>query len=106
MLRLLDGPCEGTYACKRAPLYLRAVRHERTGDRDVLDLLDDVPLDSEAIHVYRRVGEAGAVHLNRGRHGSGFYALGDYAHLPGVDGEAMRGAAAWREWCASQPADA
>ena len=85
MIRLLDGPAAGSYAVKRAPLYLRAVV-DPDGKKDVLDQLDDEPDGIEKIHVYRRVTEAGSVHLNfgggkRGR-ATGFYATGDYDHVP------------------------
>lgn len=99
-MRLLGGPCEGAFAVRRAPRFLRAVR-KADGSTDVLDQLDDTPAEDEAIHVYECVANNGTVHLNFGsRSGrSGFYVSADYKHLPDVDGEGFRDNAAWREWC-------
>lgn len=104
MITLRDGPAAGSYAVKRAPLYLRAVV-DRSRARDVLDQLDDTPRGTERVHIYQRVGEAGALHLNRGRHGSGFYALGTYRHLPEVEGDELRETTAWRQWVGAQEGD-
>lgn len=103
MITLRDGPAKGTYMVKRAPLYLRAVMNKsgRTGGNDVLDQPDDEPAEAEAVHVYRRVGEAGHVHINTAnRRARGFYAMATYEHLPEVDGEALRETGAWRNWVA------
>lgn len=97
MIKLLDGPVAGTYMVKRAPVFLRAVV-ARDGKKDVLDQLDDEPSEDETIHVYELIGESGWVHINMGRKGSGFYATGDYRHVP-MDGEAVRPAIEWRAWC-------
>lgn len=98
MIRLLDGPCAGSYPVKRAPPFLRAVT-TAGGDKDVLDQVDDEPAAQESVHVYQLQGEAGWVHLNTARrHGRGFYAIGDYRHRPDVDGEALRQTEAWRQW--------
>lgn len=101
MLDLLDGPAQGSYLVKRAPLYLRAVTLEVAGAtaRDVLDQLTDAPAPGERVHVYKLQGQAGSVHLNRGGKGSGFYATGVYKHLADVDGEALRDTESWRQWC-------
>ena len=102
MINLHGGPAEGSYAVKRAPLYLRAVvAHD--GYTDVLDQLTDQPRLRERVSVYRRVGEAGTVHVRMSGRGSGFYAMAEYEHMPEVDGEALRDNAAWREWCEAQP---
>lgn len=63
MMKLVDGPAKGTYMCKRAPLYLRAVVNDK-GGTDALDMLSDTPTDNEAIHVYRRIGGHSMIHLN------------------------------------------
>jgi hypothetical protein len=102
MMLLFDGPAEGSYMVGRAPLYLRAVV-AADGTKDVLDQLGDTPRPGETVHVYRRVTAVSMVHLNRGRHGSGFYASASYRHLPAVDGEAFRSNAAWVVWCHEQP---
>ena len=102
MMTLMDGPAMGTYMVKSAPEYLRAVVDKR-GGKDVLDLPDDKPADSEAVHVYRRVGEAFVYHLcmvPRGR--SGPYVDAKYQWMPDVSGEGLRENAAWRAWCAAQ----
>ena len=110
MLKLVDGPAEGAYAVKRAPLYLRAIHNTRTGERDVLDQLDDTPADHEEVWVYKLRGEAGMVHLNfgssRSRGGggqrTGFYATGDYYHVADAPTTELRDTEAWRRWCAAQ----
>lgn len=101
MITLHDGPAAGSYAVKRAPLYLRAVSPvEGAKDvaTDVLDQWEDTPREFERVSVYLRSGEAGTVHINRGRRGSGFYATGQYHHLADVDGEQLRDFDAWRAW--------
>ena len=104
MIKLHDGPAEGVYPVRRAPLYLRAVVNEDTGGKDVLDLLVDEPERADIISVYRRVGPAGTVHINMGgtRKGSGFYATGEYIHLADVDGGLFRETPAWQDWCRAQ----
>ena len=62
MMKLVDGPAKGTYMCKRAPLYLRAVVNDK-GGTDALDMPSDTPTELEAIHVYRRIGGHSMVHL-------------------------------------------
>lgn len=101
MMTLCDGPAQGVYAVKRAPLYLRAVVDGEA--KDVLDQPDDAPRDGEAVYVYRRMGRAGRVHVNLGRRrGTGFYAIADYEYLPGVDGEALRDNERWQAWVTEQ----
>ena len=103
MLKLVDGPAEGTYAVKRAPLYLRAILNPQTGEKDVLDQLTDSPCDFEEVSVYKLEGEPGMVHLNFGRSArTGFYASGTYHHVPDAVGEELRTEMAWRTWVAAQ----
>ena len=65
MMKLLDGPAAGTYMCKRAPLYLRAVVNDK-GGTDALDMPSDTPTDLESIH-HDAGGEGGsAPFLRRG----------------------------------------
>lgn len=97
MLKLVDGPCEGTYMCKRAPVFLRAVK-DKGGPTDVLDLIGDTPKANESVYVYQLEGEPGIVHLNFGGGKGGFYALGTYRYLPDVDGEKLRHNAVWQKW--------
>lgn len=98
MIRLLDGPAEGTYAVKRAPAFLRAV--VGPSGNDLLDQLNDTPAADEVVHVYRirNDGPKGWVQVCRGP-GSGRFAIGEYTHLADVDGELLRDTAAWRSWC-------
>lgn len=56
MVRLFDGPVEGTYRVKRAPLFLRAVVDDGTGRTDVLDQLDEAPRPTERESVYKMQG--------------------------------------------------
>lgn len=100
MITLKDGPVAGSYTTQRAPKWLRAVI-DANGKRDVLDLLEDAPKPSEAIHVYRRRGEAGfAFYCMRGSKGSSKSATGEYEHLADMDGETVRSPSEWRAWCA------
>lgn len=110
MIQLLDGPAEGTYMVRRAPLYLRAVIDASLGEKDVLDQLTDVPKATEIVHVSKRVGGTMSVHLNFGagrkaRGRTGFYATGEYKHIPGIDGEPLRHQAAWEQWCRHREGD-
>ncbi len=109
MIKLVDGPAEGAYAVKRAPLYLRATVDAGTGVRDVLDQLTDSPRESEEVVVYKLDGEAGTVHLNfgsgRGGQRTGFYATGDYHHVPYVVGAELRTEMTWRRWVAARLPD-
>lgn len=99
MLQLIDGPCKGSYMCKRAPVFLRAVKgKDNAGNTDVLDQVDDKPSDAEKVYVYELQGEASIVHLNFGGGRGGFYAMASYHYLPDVDGERLRDNAAWQEW--------
>lgn len=101
MLNLLDGPCEGVYYCKRAPVFLRAVINQETDWKDCLDQVEDTPKDLEIIYVYKLEGEPGWIHI----HGSkihGFYASGNYHFMPELDGEKLRDNLAWQEWASKE----
>lgn len=99
MVTLRDGPVAGKYMVKRAPLFLRAVITKGGNDKDVLDQPGDEPHGYELVHVYRRIGEAGNVHLNMAdRRRSGFYAMADYEWMPDVDGERFRETITWQRW--------
>ena len=101
MINLEDGPAQGTYAVKNAPKYLRAVVGSG-GMKDVLDASGDDPQAGEKVSVYRRCGEAGVVHIRKSGTGSGFYATGEYRHLPDVDGEGLREYQEWRTWVSAR----
>ena len=103
MLTLVDGPCQGTYMCKRAPLLLRAVKgKDNAGNTDVLDLVDDTPTTGESVYIYKLEGEAGTVHLNFGGGKGGWYAFASYRYLPDVDGETLRDNETWQAWARAQ----
>ena len=103
MLQLLDGPCEGTYLCKRAPVFIRAVKgKDNAGNTDVLDLVEDTPTSGESVYVYQLQGDAGTVHLNFGGGKGGWYMMGTYRYLPDVDGEMLRENGQWQIWAKSQ----
>ena len=99
MITLIDGPVAGTYLVKRAPLFLRAVEDSVSGEKDVLDQLDDEPKATEKVFVYKLQGEASWVHLNFGGGKGGFYAMGKYKYLE--EGEALRGTEEWQRYCVS-----
>lgn len=100
-VRLLDGPAQGKYNLRRAPIWLRAVV-DASGHRDVLDQLHDEPLPAERVHVYLATGPTFGLRPDiivcppPG-------ASGEYRLLPDVDGEALRETTAWREWVTAQP---
>jgi hypothetical protein len=103
MLDLIDGPCKGTYMCKRAPIFLRAVK-DKDGNTDVLDLREDTPRENETIYVYRLQGDPYVIHINLGGGRGGWYAGGGYQHLPEVNGELLRDNVAWQKWATEQAA--
>ena len=107
MITLRDGPVAGKYMVKVAPQFLRAVITVGGNDKDVLDQPGDEPHSYERIHIYRRIGEAGFVHLNMGGrnnyatrdgYATGFYAHAEYEHMPNVDGERFRETVTWQRW--------
>ena len=104
MMELQDGPCQGAYAANRAPIFLRAVI-DRQDKKDVLDLLTDMPLDTERVQVYERIGKPSGIAMLQmsGKGGRGRHCvtsiMAEYRHLPDVDGEALRDFEAWRDWC-------
>ncbi len=100
MITLIDGPVAGTYLVKRAPQYLRGVFNPITKEKDVLNELEDEPLPAEIVSVYQLQGKTSTVHLLMSpRSKSGWYVMGEYMYLPDVDGQLLREAKAWREWC-------
>ena len=88
---------------KRAPMFLRVVCHilpgGKIGDWDALDQLEDTAGKDEVICVYRVVGTPGWAHINRGRNGSGFYAMANYklCDQQPTD-EVMRDNQSWTCW--------
>ena len=102
MISLADGPVEGTYAVKRAPEYLRAIVNTLTGEKDVLDQLDDTPGDNEEVWVYKLEGEAGQVHINSTKV-KGFFATGTYRLVEDVRGVDVRETVDWWRWVAERP---
>lgn len=118
MLNIIGGPAQGRangLCINRAPLYLRitrdttyasAVCKRGRSEYDALDALEDSPRRHEEIFAYRRVGEAGSIHLNRrvnGRSASGTFVVAEYHYVEVQPAdEVMRDTVAWRQWCAEQ----
>lgn len=99
MTKFEDGPASGkVLALRRAPLLLRVVRDRETGAIDALDQLADEPKASEEVIVYVQTENRGMVHINRGRHGSGWFTIATYKlHEPQPDQVTVRGAL-WPAW--------
>lgn len=87
--------------CKRAPVFLRAVK-DKSGKMDALDQVNDTPAENESVFVYEQQGEVGTVHLNYGGGRGGWYAMASYHYLPDVDGEALRDNKAWQVWATAR----
>lgn len=103
MLKLIDGPCQGEYFCQRAPFFLRAVL-DKDGGKDVLDLVEDIPSDTETIYIYQLQGEPGFIFVDGtkgGRRCGSRYATGEYRHLPDIDGSSFRNNDTWQSWALS-----
>jgi hypothetical protein len=104
---LEDGPCAGDYSVRRAPHFLRAVLHA-SGATDLLDQLNDVPLETEAVCVYEALPGTIFDPDTLARTGTFLCpppaASGRYRHRTDVDGEQVRATGAWRAWARSQPA--
>lgn len=96
-VQLLDGPCQGDYLVKRAPVFLRAVK-KGTGETDLLDQLDDTPAKDEKVYIYHTEGIVGWVHIHGNKKVQGWWALAKYRFIPDVDGEKFRNNTAWQEW--------
>lgn len=105
MVTFRDGPAAAAVLeLRRAPNWLRVVVHD-SGRIDALDQLDDSPSPDETVHVYELVEGTRSVIFACGRgrfRGGGRYAVGEYRHLPDVDGEALRETDAWRQWTADR----
>lgn len=99
MTRFEDGPAKGQVLClKRAPFFLRVVC-AADGKWDALDQPDDEPRADETIHVYKLKGTPGFCHVNRGRNGSGWYAVATYVQTLVQPGDAVRKICDWVDWC-------
>ena len=101
MLICDDGPArhEGFF-CRRAPRYVRVVKHAMTGRWDMLDQLEDEPEPDEIVHVYRRDGGVGVMFAcGRGSGVTGRWPAARYRWMPEVVGEEVRDIASWRAWC-------
>lgn len=104
MIRFLDGPAEGTVLeLRRAPVLLRVAIEGDTVD--ALDQLSDTPKEGEILYVYRLEGKAGSYHLlvrgPKARERRGWWATGDYVHLPmddQPDQETLRDTKRWQQW--------
>jgi hypothetical protein len=95
-----DGPAHGqALSLRRSPIFLRVVTD---GLRwDALDQLGDTPKKNEVITAYEIAEHRGTVHINRGRHGSGWFAMATYKLLDGPQppDEVLRDTTRWRDWC-------
>lgn len=101
MTRFLDGPAAGQILqLQRSPILLRVVCDPATKAWDALDFPKDTPRPRETIHVYRRVGEPGTVHVTMtDRSKSAFYALADYEYWHGHPHSfSFHQCAYWRAW--------
>ena len=101
---LEDGPAAGRYSVRRAPYLMRAVGHA-SGHTDLLDQLNDEPLETELVYVYEAI--PGTI-VDWSQHRDWIIcpppgASGRYRHRPDVDGETLRTTAAWRAWARAQP---
>lgn len=101
MTTFADGPAKGqVLQLTRAPFFLRVTRDSETLEFDALDQLHDTPRPRENLMVYERKAPPTAVHINRGKNGSGWYAAAEYQLFPvqPTDVE-MRDVVKWRAWC-------
>jgi hypothetical protein len=107
-LVLEDGPAAGRYTVRRAPHFLRAVVHDISGQRDLLDQLNDEPTPNEDVFVYEAVPGTIFDPDTLARTGTFLCpppaASGRYRHRADVDGETLRTTEAWRAWARVQPA--
>ena len=82
MTKFLDGPAAGVHlALHRAPFFLRVVCNA-DNKWDALDQPGDTPTETERVYVYRVKKYLGTAHVNRGRHGSGFFPMVEYEYYP------------------------
>lgn len=106
MLTMKDGPAaRECFVARRAPLFLRVVMNPRARINiwDVLDEFDDVPKPHEVIHLYRRAGPPGRIHIRASRSTSGLYPMADYWYDPQPPpDEVLRDSTSWRKWCLDQ----
>ncbi|MDD5045138.1 MAG: hypothetical protein PHG51_06330 [Candidatus Omnitrophica bacterium] len=105
MLKLKDGPCEGIFMVRRAPVFLRATK-DYSGETDVLDQVEDTPKETEQVFVYEREGEPGSAHICGAKNLRGWYAIGTYHWLIDVNGQELRDNKIWQEWCLKRDSEA
>lgn len=99
MTRFIDGPAQGkVLMLRRAPVYLRVVRDDSSGEIDALDQLDDTPKDYESLFAYQLVERPGMAFID-GPKCRGRYAVAEYTMVlsPPSDAE-MRDTTAWGVW--------
>lgn len=110
-IRFLDGPARKTFlTLERVPLFLRVTfgcsNPAMAPKWDALDQLEDEPGPEEEIHVYRRHGELGTVHVDtteKGRRVGRWYRLAEYRlHPVQPDDATVRNTVAWRNWCQAE----
>lgn len=100
MIEMVDGPAIGiTLFLKRAPLLLRVCFDPQTKQWDGLDQLADQPAACEQLHVYRRIGKPGALHIDESRKRCHWYAMAKYVYADPQPSDAdMRDTKSWRAW--------
>ena len=106
MTKFLDGPAAGVHlALHRAPFFLRVVCNANN-KWDALDQPNDTPTETERVYVYRVKKYLGTAHVNRGRHGSGFFPMVEYEYYPTQPTEAeLRIAFDWVKWTDSRKSE-
>ncbi len=108
MITLVGGPVgsplgKATGLCiRRSPIFLRITQQGKK--LDALDQLYDHADPGETLYAYKLLASEGTCHINRGRHGSGFFVMARYGFIePQPSDEIMRDNEAWSKWCHEQP---
>lgn len=109
MLKFLSGPAAGLadgLMVRRAPLYLRVVRHE-DGRWDALDMPVDTVEPGETAFAYRLVGKPRPLHVRSSERGaSGSFWMAEYEWVePRPSADTMADNGLWRAWCFAKQAE-
>lgn len=96
-----DGPAIGkTLMLRRAPLFLRVVVNENTGEVDALDQPDDSPRLDEVLYAYVLTEAPHWAHFRAAKGRGGFFNGGKYKLVqPQPSMEKMAGKTLWARWC-------
>ena len=105
MITFIDGPAAGNALdLQRTPVFLRVVI-DKDGTVEALDQLDDKPRPSEAIHVYRIIGQPGrGIACSRGKGCRPFMVAEYRLWCKQPRGTEARDNAKWKEWASLQAA--